>query len=220
MTVHFVHLLDALQRRSLRMASLVEDIVREACEAAIDIDVHRALRVIKRDRDVDAEEVEIEAEVVRLMALHQPVGMDLRLLCAVLKINNDLERIADCAVNVAERASYLDNRIHSKYTDAIGRMSIHTQRMLRRAVQAYGTQDAGEAQDVLTEDDAVDEMYAEVIRAVMADAKDQPDMMAAYLDVLSVAKNLERVADHATNIAEDVLFLSTGEIVRHARGVS
>lgn len=215
MTAHFVHLLDELHRRSLRMASLVEDIVQEACEAVLDDDKKLARRVINRDQEVDAEEVRIEAETVRLMALYQPVGSDLRLLFAVLKINNDLERVADCAVNIAERGEHLDHHAVGNEITTIRQMAGIVQHMLRTAIQAYGDQNTDSGQTVLLEDEAVDTAYAQIIRSAVADAAGNPDNMAAYLDILSIAKNLERIADHATNIAEDVIYLSTGEIVRH-----
>ena len=215
MTAHFVQLLDELQRRSLRMASLVEDVLQEACEAVFDADERLARRVIGRDQEVDAEEVKIEAETVRLMALYQPVGSDLRLLCTILKTNNDLERVADCAVNIAERAEHLDHHAVSNQIEAVHRMAAIVQRMLRAAIQAYGVQDADSGQRIFSEDDAVDALYGQIIRGVVVDAAEHPETMAAFLDVLSIAKNLERIADHATNIAEDVVYLSTGEIVRH-----
>ena len=215
MTAHFVQLLDELQRRSLRMASLVEDVVQEACEAALDADAKLARRVISRDNEVDAEEVEIEAETVRLMALYQPVGSDLRLLCTVLKVNNVLERIADCAVNIAERAEHLDQGSMNGHGEMIRKMSTLCRSMLRSAIQAYSMQDAAGGRQVLSEDDAVDALYGQIIRKIVAEASTNPEMMATYLDILSVAKNLERIADHAINIAEDVVFLATGEIVRH-----
>jgi len=218
MTAQFVRLLDELQRRSLRMASLVEDIVQEVCEAAFDADERLARRAIGRDKEVDAEEVEIEAETVRLMALYQPVGSDLRFLCTVLKVNNDLERVADCAVNIAERAMHLDKSGLGRQSDAVHQMASIVRRMLRSAIQAYGVQDAQSGQSVFPEDDAVDALYGQIIQSIVADAVRQPDRMAAFLDVLSIAKNLERIADHATNIAEDVVFLKTGEIVRHRGG--
>jgi phosphate transport system protein len=216
MTAHFVQLLDDLQRRSLRMASLVEDVVQEACEAAIDADERLARRVITRDAEVDAEEVEIEAETVRIMALYQPVGSDLRLLCTILKVNNDLERVADCAVNIAERAEHLDREAMDDLLRMIRETASLVQRMLRRAVQGYRDQEAESGRRVLADDDAVDALYGQIIRRVVAEASQRPDSVATYLDVLSIAKNLERIADHATNISEDVVFLCTGEIVRHA----
>jgi phosphate transport system protein len=215
MTAHFVDLLDGLRHRSLRMAGLVEEVVREACESVFQADVEKAKRVVQRDNDVDREEVEVESEVIRLLALYQPVGSDLRLLCTVLKVNNDLERIADCAVNVAERARHVDARtLAGPYEDLrqMGPIVVH---MLHSAVKAYGSQVVDDAQRVLLEEDAVDALYGQIIRRLVAEASVSPAKIASFLDVLSVAKNLERIADHATNIAEDVVFVCTGEIVRH-----
>jgi len=215
MTAQFVRLLEELQRRSLRMASLVEDIVQEVCEAAFDADAKLARRAINRDNEVDAEEVKIEAETVRLMALYQPVGADLRLLCTILKVNNDLERVADCAVNIAERAEHLNRASMNEHAPPLRQMATLCRRTLRCAVQAYGNPDEESGLRVLSQDDAVDALYGQIIRNLVAGASAKPDNMAAYLDILSIAKNLERIADHAINIAEDVVFLATGEIVRH-----
>ena len=218
MTAHFVDLLDALRRRSLRMASLVEDILQEACEALFSADETLANRVMKRDKEVDAQEMEVESEVVRLLALYQPVGSDLRLLCTVLKVNNDLERIADCAVNIAERARHLDVDTVDRQRGELQQMEPSVRRMLRNAIQAYGGDEIDTAQRVRDEDDAVDALYEQIIKGLVADATSSPNNMASWLDVLSVAKNLERIADHATNIAEDVMFLCTGKIFRHGLG--
>ena len=217
MTAHFVDLLDELRRRSLRMASLVEDILDEAVSAVMQPNEPLARRVLIRDKDVDQEEVEVETEVIRLMALYQPVGSDLRLLCTVLKVNNDLERISDCAVNIAERACHLDRAAMVSPPEEITQMGPIVQQVLRQAVQAYGAQDPAVAQEVFRREEAVDALYGQIIRRMVADAAKTPDRMALSLDILSVAKNLERIADHATNIAEDVVYLSTGEIVRHPK---
>jgi phosphate transport system protein len=215
MSTHFMNLLDGLQRRSLRMASAVEDMLEEACEAAMKTDHVLAQRVIARDQEIDAEEVEVESEVIHLITLFQPMAADMRLLCTVLKVNSDLERVADCAVNIAERARHLDpQRGVDQNVDLMQIISIVRQH-LRNAVEAYSTGDAAAAQKIPRDDDAVDAFYGQFIRKLAAEAAQSPERMAAHLDVLSIAKNLERVADHATNIAEDVVFLSTGEIVRH-----
>jgi len=215
MTAHFVDMLDVLCRRSVRMAQLVEEIVREACAAVFQADVEKAKNVVLRDNDVDREEVEVESEVIRLLALYQPVGSDLRLLCTVLKVNNDLERIADCAVNVAERARHVDARTLAGPYEDLRQMGPSVVHMLHNAVKAYGSQLVDDAQRVLLEEDAVDALYGQIIRRLVAEASVSPAKIASFLDILSVAKNLERIADHATNIAEDVVFVCTGEIVRH-----
>jgi phosphate transport system protein len=216
MPAHLVTLLNDLHRRSLRMASRVEDIVHEACECVFDMNDEQAERVMQRDEEVDTAEVEVEQEVIRLLALYQPVGVDLRQLCTILKVNNDLERIADGAVNIAERAKAGDLQRVARLFSELRQMCPAVRRALRRAVQAYSASDAEIARQVRAEDQAVDALHAQIIRGVVASADHTPATIPGYLDVLTVAKNLERIADHATNIAEDVIFLSTGEIVRHS----
>ncbi len=217
MSAHFVSLLDALQRRSLRMASAVQDMVEEACEAALQANHTLAQRVIARDEEIDAEEVEVESEVIHLITLFQPMASDMRLLCTVLKVNSDLERIADCAVNIAERARHIDPQSGVNENQDLRHIIAIVRRALRNALQVYSAEDAQAAQQVLGEDDAIDAFYGQFIRKLAADAAQSPEHMATHLDILSIAKNLERVADHATNIAEDVIFLRTGEIVRHSK---
>lgn len=215
MTAHFVTLLDELRRRSLRMASEVEDMVHEACEAVFHADRPLALRVIRRDEEVDAAEVEVEAEVIRLLALYQPVGIDLRLLCAILKVNANLERVADCAVNIAERAKHGELQGVAQGSAELKELCPVVRQVLRNAVQAYAQDDARGAAQVMAQDSAPDALYQQIVRSIVGNAEEAGRHIAAHLDLLSVAKNLERIADHATNIAEDVIYLSTGRIVRH-----
>lgn len=215
MTVHFVHLLDELQRRSLRMASAVEDMVQEACDAVARVDHDLARRIIARDADIDSEEVAVEGEALRLMTLFQPMGADMRQLCAILKINNDLERVADCAVNMAERARHLDADVLAEARNELIAIFPAMRRMLHEAVRAYAGNDEPLADRVRAEDEVIDTFYGDFIRNIAALAHQTPEQMNALLDYLSIAKNLERIADHASNIAEDVIFLSTGRIVRH-----
>ncbi len=215
MTAHFVTLLEELRRRSLRMAAQVEDMVQEACEAIFEANETLAIRVINRDEEVDTAEVEVEAEVIRLLALYQPVGVDLRLLCTILKVNNNLERVADCAVNVAERASHHELQAIAKQNADLKQLCPVVRQALRNAVQAYSQDDAELARHVMEHDSATDALYGQIVRDIVAGAGHGAETIAPYLDLLSVAKNLERIADHATNIAEDVVYLSTGRIVRH-----
>jgi phosphate transport system protein len=215
MSAHFVQQLDRLRRRSLRMASLVEDIVQEACEAVFSGDERLANRVVRRDDEVDAEEVEVESEVIRMMALYQPVGSDLRLLCTMLKVNNDLERIADCAVNIVERTRDSSVKDLARNSDSLHELAAGVEGLLRRAVQTYGEADPDLAITVFTEEKRVDELYRRIIRSFVAEVTESVEQVCPQLDVLFIAKNLERIADHATNIAEDVVYLSTGRIVRH-----
>jgi phosphate transport system protein len=218
MTAHFVNLLDEVRRRSLRMAAMVEDMLQESGEAALHADAALARRVVGRDEEVDAEEVGIEAEVIRLLALYQPVGRDLRLLTTILKLTNDLERVGDCAVNIAERAKHLAVQDVAGQSEELKQLFPLTRRALRAAIQAFAAEDADGARQVIHADDAIDALYGQIVRNVVATAPSAPAQIAALLDLMSVAKNLERAADHATNIAEDVVFLITGAIVRHHHG--
>jgi phosphate transport system protein len=197
------------------MASAVEDMLDEACTAALQVDHVLARRVIERDAEIDAEEVAIEAEVIRLITLFQPMASDMRLLTTVLKVNSDLERIADCAVNIAQRAKHLDNADLGGNAADVKEIAQGAQRMLRSALKAYAAEDAGDARRLLAQDAAIDAFYGQLIRKVVTEATRSPEMMSTHLDVLFIAKNLERIGDHATNIAEDVIFLGTGQIVRH-----
>jgi phosphate transport system protein len=215
MSARFVELLDLLRRRSLRLASAVEDMVDEACTAALSADHALARRVIERDKEVDTEEVSIETEVIRLITLFQPVASDMRLLTTVLKINSDLERVADCAVNIAQRAKHLDSAGLGASLPDLKAIAQGVQQILRNALQAYAGEDAVAAQALLEKDAAIDAFYGQFIRKLTVEAARSPELMTTHLDVLSMAKNLERIADHAVNIAEDVIFLKTGQIVRH-----
>jgi phosphate transport system protein len=136
----------------------------------------------------------------------------------VLKINNDLERIADCAVNIAERSRHQEIQLVAEQNPDLKQMFPVVRQILRNAIQAYSAEDAAVARRVLAEDEQVDALYGQIVRSIVAQAPRASESVAAYLDLLSVAKNLERIADHATNIAEDVVFLWTGQIVRHQTG--
>lgn len=218
MTAHFVNLLDELRRRSLRIASQVEDMLQEACECIFQPVETLAQRVIARDEEVDHEEVAVEAEVVRLMALYQPVGSDLRLLFAIMKLTNDLERVADCAVNIAERCKHLEVQAIANDNEELRELCPLVRRILRNVVHSFATEDNDIAKRVMEDDAEIDALYATIVRGVIDRAAKDPDNLAGYVDIISVAKNLERIADHATNIAEDVVFLLTGSIIRHRQG--
>lgn len=215
MSNHFLNLMDEVKRRSLRMASAVELMVQEACECFRRIDHNLAGRIISKDEDIDSEEVAVEAEVLRLMTLFQPMGSDMRQLCTTLKVNSDLERIADCAVNIAERVQHIDPDMMNASDLELQRIEPIVLGMLHDVIRAYGANDEQIARGVLTEDDIIDAFYCQFIQQVTNKAVNAPEILSTYLDVLSVAKNLERMADHTTNIAEDVVYCVTGKIIRH-----
>ncbi|MCG3136860.1 MAG: Phosphate-specific transport system accessory protein PhoU [Phycisphaerae bacterium] len=215
MSQQFINQLTELQQHVYAMANLVQDVVEEACAVILQPDGALALRIVERDAEVDRAEVTVESEVIRLMALYQPTGSDIRLLCAILKANHDFERIADGAVNLAQRAQHLVGRIRADDWPILRAMAHHTRTILNHAVQAYLHRDVRQAQQVLREDAPIDRYYVEMVEAIIAATASHPERTATYLDLLSIAKNLERMADHATNIAEEVIFMITGQIVRH-----
>jgi len=197
------------------MASAVEDMLLEASDAVRRVDHALARRIIDRDEEIDQEEVAIETEVLRLMTLFQPMGTNMRQLCTVLKVNNDLERVADCAVNIAERVRHLSQEAVEQARTELKDIYPVVRRMLHDAIRAYATADEEIARRVRAEDETIDAFYGDFVRRTCAQADRSPDSMNAYLDILSVAKSLERIADLASNIAEDVIYLVTGQIVRH-----
>lgn len=214
MTAQFVILLDELRRRVLRMASLVEDMLDEACETTLEPNESLAMRVIERMREVEDARIELESEVVKLLALYQPVGRDLRLLCTVLKIDNHLEAIGGCVVNIAERARHNEMQPMAREHNELRQLIPGVRSMLRRTVQAFGDDDERLARHMVDEDSVIDAIYAQIVRRVVATADRSAEGMAAHLDLLSVAKNLERVADHAVGIAKEIIFLTSGEFLR------
>ncbi len=189
--------------------------LQEACECVFQPVETLAERVIQRDAEIDREEVAVEGEVIRLMALYQPVGADLRLLFTILKVTNDLERIADCTVNLAERARHKEVQELARRSEFMHELCPLVRRSLRNVVHAYANEAEDVARRVIEDDQNVDDLFGRVVKEVVAMAPNEPDRIAGHLDLLSIAKNLERIADHATNIAEDVIFLLTGAIVRH-----
>ena len=215
MTKRLENLLDNLVRRSLRMASVVEDTIQQACEVVNNIDHDLAQRLIEADEGVDAEEVAIENETLRLMILFQPMGETMRRLCTILKVNGDLERIADCAVNMAERAYHLAPQATDSARVELAKIQPVVRHMLHEAIHAYATGDQTVARKIRSEDEIIDAFYAQFIRKIVAEGACSSEDLASHLDILSIAKNLERIADHTTNIAEDVIYMATGIIVRH-----
>ena len=157
----------------------------------------------------------MEEECLKILALHQPVAIDLRFVVAVLKLNSDLERIGDLAVNIAERAQFLSTREPVPVPLDFGGMAQATRNMLRRALDALVNMDIGAAWEVLKSDDVVDEINREMFVQVQDGIRKHPDMLEALIHLLSASRHLERIADLATNIAEDVIYMVDGEIVRH-----
>jgi phosphate transport system protein len=218
MTVHLHRDLGRLQQHIIRLSERVEETVRKSVTALRSGRYDLALDVIQGDVEVDRMEVEIEEECLKVLALHQPVAVDLRFVAACLKIDNDLERMGDLAVNIAERAIDLSNLPPVAVPAGLEPMTEAVTGMIRKALHAFVRQDPDEAREVLAADDAVDELNRKIFRELRRAMHEDPDLIDACLPLWSVSRHLERIADHATNVAEDVYYLVKGEIIRHARG--
>ncbi len=215
MSVHLRREIEELKKQVLSLSAMVEEAVWMSVRAVQERSPELAERVIAGDHAIDVREVGVEEECLKLLALYQPVASDLRFLVTVLKLNNDLERIGDLAVNIAERAKYLASQPPvSTPFDFVG-MATKTQEMLRLALDALVNVDPHRARDVCAMDDAVDDinraMYGQVQRGIQAD----PSRVDVFITLLSISRHLERIADHATNIAEDVLYMFEGRVMRH-----
>lgn len=215
MSTHLQREIDKLKKKILFMGAEVEDSLGKAVESLITRNPLLAEEVIKSDEDMDQLEVEIEEECLKILALHQPVAIDLRYVVAILKINNDLERIGDLGVNIAERAAYLSSHAPIDLPLDFRGMAELTQLMVKRSLDALVNLDTTLARQVRASDDEVDAMNRHMYVLLEDYIKDNPDRVSEALHLLSTSRHLERIADQATNIAEDVIYMSEGEIVRH-----
>jgi phosphate transport system protein len=215
MSVHLQREIEALKKNVLSLCALVEEQAQMAVQALLSRDKALAESVERRDPDVDHREVEVEEECLKLLALYQPVAVDLRFIICALKINNDLERIGDLAVNVARKAVTFCSLPTMAIPFDLNGMWQKVQRMLRDSLDALVNFDAALAHEVCARDDEVDHMKRENrLRAEEAIRVD-PEKTSGMLTLMAASRNLERIADHATNIAEDVIYMVQGTIVRH-----
>jgi len=215
MTKHFQNEIERLKKKILRLAAMVEEALLMSVKAATDREVNLATRVIESDDTIDSLEIEVEEECLKILALHQPVAADLRYVVAVLKINNDLERIADLATNIAKRVRTLSTVDDTKIPFDMDAMLRDTVSMVKRSVDSLVRKDTQLAQQVILDDDTVDELHKSAYLAVDKEIRANPEQVSYLISLLSISRNLERIADHATNIAEDVIYMIEGEIVRH-----
>ncbi len=215
MSIHLHRDLEDLQRRILALASEVEQTVERAIRALFDRDLRLAQALMDGDTSIDLEENQIEEACLKILALHQPVAGDLRRVAAVLKINTDLERMADLAVNIAERAHALAQGPQIPIPSTLRQMTDLTNTMVRDSLDAFVNLHVGQAKRVCRLDDEVDRYNREIIEQVSAFMKQSPANVDLGLHLFSATRHLERIADHATNIAEDVVYLVEGRIIRH-----
>ena len=215
MTVHLQRQIDKLKSMIRRLGAMVEDAVADAIAAARGRNETLARKVIENDQQIDLTEVEVEEECLHTLALHQPVAFDLRFVIAVLKINNDLERIADLAVNIAEGTLSLSKHAPAEVPFDLGGMSEKVQQMLALSLESLVSVDPEKADAVRTADDEVDRIHEQMYENVEEAIRQHPEQMAPLIRMMNVSKNLERIADLACNIAEDVLYMERGDIQRH-----
>jgi len=213
---HFHEELDALKQTLLAMGALVEDQIRRVMRALVERDEALARDVIERDHQVNAYDVEVDEKCVELLARYQPAASDLRFLTTAMKIVTDLERIGDQAVNIAQRALELNREAQLKPYIDLPRMAAKSQQMVKDALDAFVARDAGLARDVCARDSEVDALKEQVFRELLTFMMGDPKTIARALHLILVSRFLERVADHATNIAEMVVYMIEGKIVRHA----
>jgi phosphate transport system protein len=215
MTRHIEHQIAQLKDSILRFGTIVEESISRSNTALFKQDVALAQKVIANDAEIDRLEVELEEECLKVLALYQPVAADLRFVVAALKINNDLERIGDLASNIAKTVSQLTTSGPFNLPEEISIMAKQAEEMVKNSLDAVVKADPDLARQVRREDDVVDAGRQAVRKLVMQRIKKDPEKVESLLQINSVSKHLERIADMATNIAEDVIYMVEGEIVRH-----
>jgi len=218
MTKYYQKEIEHLKKKVLHLTAVVEEALQVAVTAVAERDEELAQQVIDGDQRIDLMEVEIEEDCLKILALYQPVAIDLRFIVSALKINNDLERIGDLAVNIAERAFILAVSIEDDVPFDLNAMLDRVLAMVKSSADALVNMDVETANQVCCSDDFVDDMNREARQAVIDRVKQHPERANEYLALSGIARNLERIADHATNIAEDVIYMVDGEIVRHRGG--
>ncbi|MBI4409442.1 MAG: phosphate signaling complex protein PhoU [Gemmatimonadetes bacterium] len=212
---HFEEELDRLKSRLVSMAGLAEEAVRLAVEALLRRDPVKAEEVIRRDKGIDDLEIEIDEAAIQLLALQQPMAKDLRFITMAMKISNDLERVGDHAVNVAEEVEFLLQSPPFPVLPELEEMVRITTEMLNDALDAFIRSDNNLARRVVVRDDRVDELHNNIFRILLTHMMEDPRRITGGMDLLLVSGNLERIADLATNVAEDVVFLVEGRTIKH-----
>ena len=217
-TRHFAEELQELKSRLLVMGGLAEERVRLAMQALVKRDRELIREVVDGDQEINALHVELDDRCFKLLALHQPMAVDLRVIVAGLKINSDLERVGDLAVNIAEAANRYVAHPPVKPLVDIPRMATLAQQMLRDALDAFVAQKPEVAQQVMAQDDVLDALKDQIFRELLTYMLGDTKTIEPGLDLILISRHLERIGDHATNIAEDVIFIVEARDVRHHAG--
>lgn len=215
MPVHLRRDLDKLKRKMLSFGAAVEENAQLSIKALRDFDVSIAQRVIDRDDQINRDEVEIEEECLKILALHQPVAVDLRFVVTVLKVNSDLERIADFSVNVSKRVRTLAKSPAVPMPKELMQIAEKAVAMVDSAMDCLVEQDVAKAREVCLADDEVDDLQRVLYDIILSEIKASPNNAPQWLQIFSTVRYFERMGDYATNIAEDVIYLVEGEVIRH-----
>ncbi len=215
MKVHLHKEIEHLKKDILILGSMVESALRHAVDAVIDKDVGKAEKIVENDTYVDRREIEIEEECLKILALYQPVATDLRYVVACLKVNNELERIGDLGANIARRVLAIADSPDIELCVDFEPMMDITRQMLKRALDSLIYMDVDLAMEVMAQDDIVDEYNSKMFTDLQKYIRANPERTEYYINLLNVSRHLERIADCATNISEDVIYMIKGEIVRH-----
>ncbi len=212
---HFDVELEQLKERVTAMGHMVEEQLEGAMQSLASRDVEKANAIIARDHQVNAMEVGIDEECIRMIALHQPEARDLRFIITAMKIITDLERMSDLAANICERVVELKDEPPVPIPQAINAMAEISREMLRAALDAFVSKNTTEALRVCREDERVNVIYRELVRSIVQDLSRDPDRISPVIRLLFVSRSLERFADHATNVAEIIVYLVEGKVIRH-----
>ena len=219
MSRHLQDLVADLKARLARMSATVQQIVEQSVESVFTANPRLAQQAMDVDRKIDDEEVKVEKAAINLLALHQPAASDLRLVTTVIKVNSDLERIGDCAVNIAQRVLPLARQGSYNPPNDLKLMGNSVVATLRDTIKAFNLADVEMARQVLRSDDVVDALYHQIVQDRLAGMESDGSRANTDLSNIMIAKNLERIADHCTNIAEDVIYIQSGRIIRHLHAV-
>lgn len=215
MRVHLERDLNRLKKDILTMGAIVEGATNKAIDAMVNRNVELAEQVLAGDWEIDLKEIEVEEDCLKILALHQPVAGDLRYIVAILKVNNDLERMGDLASHIAKRAAVLAKQDPIGMPDKFEELVKIVQGMVRDSLDALVRQDADLAMEVINRDDSVDELHMEIYRNLRDRMRTEKGIIDRAFYTISVCRHLERIADLAVNISEDIYFTVTGKIIRH-----
>lgn len=212
---HMDHALTGVRQQLLRMGALVEEMVTGSVQALIDRDTERSQSILEQDSEIDQMQIDIDRSCETIMATQQPTAVDMRFLVAVMKINTDLERIGDLAVNICKSVALLNDQPPLKPYVDLPRLTEFVREMVRESLDSLVDRDTELATQVCQNDDHVDAMYEQLFRELLTYMIEDPKNVTRGLQLLFICRDLERVADHATNIAEDVIFFVEGRDIRH-----